>query len=76
MNKITKRITSLLASFFLIIGGFSSAFAGMPAPLDDPGKVKVALVRYLSTGDFFQAYLGGVESHYIPQKNWLRNNFN
>ena len=62
MNKITKRITSLLASFFLIIAGVSSAFAGMPAPLDDPGKVKVALVRYLSTGDFFQAYLGGVES--------------
>ena len=62
MNKITKRITSLLASSFLIIAGASSVFAGMPAPLDDPGKVKVALVRYLSTGDFFQAYLGGVES--------------
>ena len=62
MNKITKRITSLLVSSFLIIAGVSSAFAGMPAPLDDPGKVKVALVRYLSTGDFFQAYLGGVES--------------
>jgi simple sugar transport system substrate-binding protein len=33
-----------------------------PAPFNDPGKVKIALVRYLSTGDFFQAYLSGVES--------------
>lgn len=35
--------------------------ASMPAPFDNPGKVKIALVRYLSTGDFFQAYLSGVE---------------
>jgi simple sugar transport system substrate-binding protein len=33
-----------------------------PAPFDKPGDVKIALVRYLSTGDFFQAYLAGVES--------------
>ncbi len=33
-----------------------------PAPLDNPGEVRIALVRYLSTGDFFQAYLSGVES--------------
>lgn len=33
----------------------------MPAPLDNPGDVRIALVRYLSTGDFFQAYLSGVE---------------
>ncbi len=33
-----------------------------PAPFDNPGSVKIALVRYLSTGDFFQAYLSGVES--------------
>jgi simple sugar transport system substrate-binding protein len=33
-----------------------------PAPFDNPGNVKIALVRYLSTGDFFQAYLSGVES--------------
>ncbi|MGV6848541.1 MAG: substrate-binding domain-containing protein [Marinibacterium sp.] len=36
--------------------------ADMPAPFDDAGNVKIALVRYLSTGDFFQAYLGGVEA--------------
>lgn len=33
-----------------------------PAPFDNPGQVKIALVRYLSTGDFFQAYLSGVEA--------------
>jgi len=34
--------------------------ADMPKPFDKPGKVKIALVRYLSTGDFFEAYLSGV----------------
>ncbi len=33
-----------------------------PAPFDNPGDVEIALVRYLSTGDFFQAYLSGVEA--------------
>ncbi|OXT02158.1 LacI family transcriptional regulator [Notoacmeibacter marinus] len=32
-----------------------------PAPFDNPQDVTIALVRYLSTGDFFQAYLSGVE---------------
>ncbi len=44
-----------------MLGG--TAIAGsMPAPFDNPGNVRIALVRYLSTGDFFQAYLGGVEA--------------
>ncbi len=33
-----------------------------PAPFDTPGDVTIALVRYLSTGDFFQSYLAGVEA--------------
>lgn len=33
-----------------------------PAPFDNPSDVTIALVRYLSTGDFFQAYLSGVEN--------------
>ncbi|MBU0737958.1 MAG: LacI family transcriptional regulator, partial [Alphaproteobacteria bacterium] len=33
--------------------------ADMPKPFDNPGDVKIALVRYLSTGDFFQSYLAG-----------------
>ena len=62
MNKIIKSLNSLIAGLCLAIAGFGTVLAGMPTPLDDPGKVKIALVRYLSTGDFFQAYLGGVES--------------
>jgi simple sugar transport system substrate-binding protein len=49
-----------LAAAVTLPGGFAQA-ADMPAPLDNPGDVKIALVRYLSTGDFFQAYLSGVE---------------
>jgi len=36
--------------------------ADMPAPFDKAEEVKIALVRYLSTGDFFQSYLSGVET--------------
>jgi len=36
--------------------------ADMPAPFDKAEDVKIALVRYLSTGDFFQSYLSGVET--------------
>lgn len=32
-----------------------------PAPFDGSETPEIALVRYLSTGDFFQAYLAGVE---------------
>jgi len=52
----------------LIGGAVTTLIAGtvwaadMPAPFDNAGDVKIALVRYLSTGDFFQAYLSGVES--------------
>lgn len=49
-----------LAGAALMLPG-SVLAADMPKPFDDPGKVKIALVRYLSTGDFFQAYLSGVE---------------
>ena len=62
MNKIGKKIFAVLGAVAMLLGSFNLAIAGMPAPLDNPGNVKIALVRYLSTGDFFQAYLGGVES--------------
>ncbi len=45
---------------FGALGSVAQA-ADMPKPFDKPGDVKIALVRYLSTGDFFQAYLSGVE---------------
>jgi simple sugar transport system substrate-binding protein len=63
--KLTRRI------FLNMVGGLAAVAATfatpviaaeMPAPFDKAGDVKIALVRYLSTGDFFQAYLSGVEA--------------
>lgn len=48
------------AAVMALSGG--TALADMPAPFDKPEDVTIALVRYLSTGDFFQAYLSGVEN--------------
>src|ERR1700689_3219911 len=39
--------------------GHADGLPGAPAPFDK-GDVKVALVSYLSGGDFFQAYEAGV----------------
>ncbi|MDU9006410.1 substrate-binding domain-containing protein [Sedimentitalea todarodis] len=52
-----------LASVASVALGAGAATAQVaPAPLDTPEDVTIALVRYLSTGDFFQAYLSGVET--------------
>lgn len=62
--KLTRRIfTGLVAGTALAATGFVglASAQSMPAPFDNAGDVKIALVRYLSTGDFFQAYLSGVE---------------
>jgi simple sugar transport system substrate-binding protein len=59
----------LRRSFIQSAGAVALAFAGFPviaqtapAPFDKPEEVTIALVRYLSTGDFFQSYLAGVEA--------------
>lgn len=62
-NMLRRKLMKLVGAgaSMLALGG--SAFAAdMPAPFDKPGDVKIALVRYLSTGDFFQSYLSGVEN--------------
>ena len=61
---LTRRIFMKMAASAIALGATAgAAFAGdMPAPFDNAGNVKIALVRYLSTGDFFQAYLSGVEA--------------
>ena len=61
---LSRRIFMKIAvSAMALTAGLTPAIAQeMPAPFDNPGEVKIALVRYLSTGDFFQAYLSGVEA--------------
>jgi len=63
MTMIRRTVLKLASGALLAsIAGTATLAADMPAPFDNPGDVKIALVRYLSTGDFFQAYLGGVEA--------------
>lgn len=54
-------LKSLMATLAIGTSALATA-ADMPRPFDNPGDIKIALVRYLSTGDFFQSYLSGVES--------------
>lgn len=59
---LRRQFLKLACATSLALGAFGPAFAAdMPAPFDKPGDVTIALVRYLSTGDFFQAYLSGAE---------------
>lgn len=63
--KLSRRIVLGMAGGIAALAtGFATPIlAGdMPAPFDNASDVKIALVRYLSTGDFFQAYLSGVET--------------
>lgn len=57
---ISRRLFAGLLGSISVLPGLALAQA-MPAPFDNPADVQIALVRYLSTGDFFQAYLNGVE---------------
>ena len=61
---LRRSLLKLFSGTLLLPAAFSSAvMAGdMPAPFDTASDVKIALVRFLSTGDFFQAYLSGVET--------------
>ena len=61
---LRRSLLKLLGGSVVIPAALSSAvMAGdMPEPFDNAGDVKIALVRFLSTGDFFQAYLSGVET--------------
>ena len=53
----------LLRAVLSLVGlAVATAVCALPAPFDQPGAVSLALVRYFSTGDFFTAYLQGVES--------------
>lgn len=58
---LRRKFMALTGAAVMALNG-GVALADAPAPLDNPGDVTIALVRYLSTGDFFQAYLSGVEA--------------
>ena len=63
--RISRRHLGRLAAGFMgatLLWPALAAAQDKPAPFDNPGDVEIALVRYLSTGDFFQAYLSGVEA--------------
>jgi simple sugar transport system substrate-binding protein len=61
--KITRRLFNTMAAGAMLSAAAMPAMAAdMPAPFDKPEDVTIALVRYLSTGDFFQSYLAGVEA--------------
>ena len=66
MKKISRRTFTTLAGAAVLSTSLlpmgKAVAQDMPAPFDNASDVKMALVRYLSTGDFFQAYLSGVES--------------
>ncbi len=64
MKILRRKFFHLTAAAAMALGGLSSiaSAAEMPAPFDKAADVKIALIRYLSTGDFFQAYLSGVET--------------
>ena len=61
---LRRSLLKLLSGSILLPAALSSAVTAgdMPAPFDKSSDVKIALVRFLSTGDFFQAYLSGVET--------------
>ena len=50
-----------LAAFGAGALGSTAGAGSLPAPFDKPGSVRMALVRYLSTGDFFDSYLAGAK---------------
>ena len=64
MKSVRRKLLGMVGFALLVtpLASGSVTAAEMPKPFDNPGNVKIALVRYLSTGDFFQAYLGGVEA--------------
>ncbi|EIM76134.1 periplasmic binding protein/LacI transcriptional regulator [Nitratireductor aquibiodomus RA22] len=59
-RRLLGKMAAALAGATMLLPAAAGA-QDKPAPFDNPGDVEIALVRYLSTGDFFQAYLSGVE---------------
>ncbi|WP_244616257.1 substrate-binding domain-containing protein [Rhizobium sp. RU20A] len=54
-------MAATVVTFTLFGAAQAEGLAGAPAPFDK-GGVKVALISYISAGDFFQAYQAGAEA--------------
>ncbi|RWX02138.1 sugar ABC transporter substrate-binding protein [Rhizobium leguminosarum] len=54
-------LSAAVIPFIFIQGAKADGLSGAPAPFDK-GGVKVALISYISAGDFFQAYQAGAEA--------------
>lgn len=61
MIHMTRRLALAALSCVIAAPVMAQGIEGAPAPFDGSSTPRIALVRYLSTGDFFQAYLAGVE---------------
>ncbi|MBB5537629.1 simple sugar transport system substrate-binding protein [Rhizobium giardinii] len=62
MRQAIKTFMAATAATFTLFGvAQADGIAGAPAPFDK-GGVKVALISYVSAGDFFQAYQAGAEA--------------
>lgn len=61
MNIVLKTIAATALATLGAIGVGHAADVAKPAPFDK-GGVKVALISYISAGDFFQAYQSGAEA--------------
>jgi len=59
MNLIKAGLAGLLIAGGIATGAFADGLKGAPAPFDK-GGVKIALVSYLSQGDYFEAFEAGV----------------
>ena len=59
--RITRRVALAATAALFAAPALAQGIEGAPAPFDGSETPEIALVRYLSTGDFFQAYLAGVE---------------
>ncbi|NMM01098.1 sugar ABC transporter substrate-binding protein [Paraburkholderia sp. RP-4-7] len=59
-TRIVGALALLSATVLAALSAYAAPLKGAPAPFDK-GGVKVALVNYLSTGDFFQAYEAGAQ---------------
>ncbi|TDW28098.1 monosaccharide ABC transporter substrate-binding protein (CUT2 family) [Rhizobium azibense] len=62
MNPIVRfALASFAAPLAIALPALADGLKGAPAPFDK-GGVKVALISYISAGDFFQAYQAGAEA--------------